>query len=104
MWRILDMVTHKTDQYGDRFIDHGMIDLQRIERVGNMDSPRVLTTHLPLTSLPNQVKDKRTKIVHVYRNPKAVLVSMFFQQKTSIRMPDITLDKLDEMFCAEKGT
>ncbi|KAK7471661.1 hypothetical protein BaRGS_00035708, partial [Batillaria attramentaria] len=103
MWRILDLIVNKTTDYGDRCTDFGFIDAQLVERVNNLASPRVLTSHVPLQYLPKQVKAKRTKLVHVYRNPKAVLVSMYFMMKTSGLMPDITLDKVAMNFVSDQG-
>nr|KAG5704620.1 hypothetical protein BaRGS_025262 [Batillaria attramentaria] len=61
-----------------------MIDFVDVEEIDEQPSPRTLNTHLPFSMLPVQeIKDKRTKIVHVYRNPKAVVVSMYFMAKTA---------------------
>nr|KAG5688463.1 hypothetical protein BaRGS_011901 [Batillaria attramentaria] len=103
VWRIMDLLVNKTTDYGDRCTDYGFLDLQLVERVNNLDSPRILSTHLPLQYIPKQVKVKRPKLVHVYRNPKAVLVSMYFMMKNGNMMPDITLDKLEMTFSSDKG-
>ncbi|KAM8738335.1 amine sulfotransferase-like [Acanthopagrus schlegelii] len=39
--------------------------------------PRMFGSHLPPDMLPLQVKDKRIKVVYVWRNPKDVLVSFY---------------------------
>ncbi|KAK7485849.1 hypothetical protein BaRGS_00022844, partial [Batillaria attramentaria] len=93
VWRILDLLTHESADYGDRYFTHGLLDMQRVDRLNNMAPPRVLTTHLPLQFLPRQVKDKRTRIVHMYRNPKALITSMYFMLKDSGLQPDLTLDE-----------
>uniref|UniRef100_A0A672JJ29 Sulfotransferase n=1 Tax=Salarias fasciatus TaxID=181472 RepID=A0A672JJ29_SALFA len=39
--------------------------------------PRLFRTHLPPDMLPREVKNKKLKIVYVWRNPKDVLVSFY---------------------------
>ncbi|XP_068183839.1 amine sulfotransferase-like isoform X2 [Antennarius striatus] len=40
--------------------------------------PRTFNSHLPPDMLPHGVKDKQVKVVYVWRNPKDVLVSMYY--------------------------
>nr|KAG5698797.1 hypothetical protein BaRGS_032216 [Batillaria attramentaria] len=103
VWRILDLLTHESADYGDRYFTHGLLDMQRVDRLNNMAPPRVLTTHLPLQFLPRQVKDKRTRIVHMYRNPKALITSMYFMLKDSGLQPDLTLDEAVDRCGAKHG-
>ena len=57
-----------------------------------------------------QVTDKRTKLVHVYRNPRAVLVSMYFQNKTAEGLKTmgdlskVTLEGMGGVFMTGQGT
>ncbi|KAK7471663.1 hypothetical protein BaRGS_00035710, partial [Batillaria attramentaria] len=102
VWRILDMVVNKSSEYSHRVVDAGFLDQQHVDSMENMASPRVMSTHLPLTSLPKQVKARRTKLVHVYRDPKAVTVSLYFQWKTSGKVNDITMEKVVDAFNTEK--
>nr|KAG5688462.1 hypothetical protein BaRGS_011900 [Batillaria attramentaria] len=103
VWRILDMVVNKSSEYSHRVVDAGFLDQQHVDSMENMASPRVMSTHLPLTALPKQVKARRTKLVHVYRDPKAVTVSLYFQWKTSGKVNDITMEKVVDAFNTEKG-
>ncbi|KAM7340629.1 amine sulfotransferase-like [Alexandromys fortis] len=43
----------------------------------NMPSPRIFASHLPYYLVPKGLKDKKTKILYIYRNPKDVLISFF---------------------------
>lgn len=48
------------------------------EDLDQMKSPRVLNTHFPFRMLPTQSKEKKTKIVLVLRNPKDLVVSLYY--------------------------
>ncbi|KAK7088565.1 sulfotransferase 1B1-like [Littorina saxatilis] len=105
MYRVIDMLQRGSTQYYDRNADSTFLDAQLIERLSELASPRVLVTHLPFDHLPQQVKDKRTKIVHVYRNPRAVLVSFYHMMKTfKLNTPEYsetTLDKTADLFFSD---
>ena len=59
-----------------------MLEIVDAESLEQMPSPRVINTHLPFSMLPvSEVKSKQLKIIHVYRNPKDVCVSMFHFMK-----------------------
>ncbi|KAI8570826.1 hypothetical protein RHMOL_Rhmol01G0067100 [Rhododendron molle] len=49
-----------------------------VEDVDNLPSPRIFATHIPYTSLPNSIMDSGCKIVYVCRDPKDVLISMWY--------------------------
>ncbi|CAL1384861.1 unnamed protein product [Linum trigynum] len=67
-------------------------------------SNRLLQTHLPYTCLPEAVRNSGCKIVHVTRNPKDTLVSMWhFFNKIVKRDPDtdpFPLEGAVESFCS----
>jgi hypothetical protein len=48
-----------------------------ISTVDNISSPRALNTHAPYRWLPKQHIENGGKIVHVLRNPKDVIVSLY---------------------------
>ncbi|XP_033728428.1 sulfotransferase 1C4-like [Pecten maximus] len=58
------------------------LDFAPMERVDALDSPRVLVSHLYPQHIPEFVKEKKCKIVYIYRNPKDTAVSMqsFFKR------------------------
>ena len=108
MYRVIDMLQRGQAVYDKRMADSTFLDVQRIERMVELDSPRLLISHMPFDLLPEQVMAKRTKMVHVYRNPRAVLVSLYFQMKTAkpisgMTEEDISLDKIAARFFSNKS-
>ncbi|TEA32478.1 amine sulfotransferase-like [Orcinus orca] len=49
---------------------------QKVDHV-NRPSPRLFTSHLPYYLAPKGLKNRKAKIVYIYRNPKDVLTSYF---------------------------
>ncbi|KAH1172599.1 hypothetical protein KIL84_016438 [Mauremys mutica] len=77
--------------------------------IRNMDyvrrpSPRLFATHLPYYLVPRDLKNRRTKVIYVARNPKDVAVSYFHYSSLSVlleTMPDFNI--FLERFLARKG-
>ena len=81
-----------------------MLEATQIVEVEKMASPRVMNTHVPAFMLPKQVKDKKVKIIHVYRNVKDVFVSLYFHFKQYPGRETLTLEKLfNQSFFSEKS-
>ncbi|XP_044864880.1 amine sulfotransferase-like isoform X1 [Mauremys mutica] len=76
--------------------------------IRNMDyvrrpSPRLFATHLPYYLVPRDLKNRRTKVIYVARNPKDVAVSYFHYSSLSVlleTMPDFNI--FLERFLARK--
>ena len=108
MYRVIDMLQRGQAVYDKRCVESTFLDLQRIELISELDSPRLLSSHVPFDLLPEQVKAKRTKMVHVYRNPRAVLVSVYFQTNNAKPVSgmigeDISLDKKAAIFFSNES-
>ncbi|XP_034380863.1 amine sulfotransferase-like isoform X2 [Arvicanthis niloticus] len=64
-----------------------------------MSSPRIFTTHLPYYLVPKGLKEKKTKTLYIYRNPKDVLISFFhFSNWVVTFEPTDTIDNYLEKF------
>uniref|UniRef100_G3U845 Sulfotransferase n=1 Tax=Loxodonta africana TaxID=9785 RepID=G3U845_LOXAF len=50
----------------------------------NQPSPHLFTSHLPYYLVLKGLKNKKAKIVYIYRNPKDVLVSYFLHSKLTV--------------------
>lgn len=48
-----------------------------LRQVKDAPSPRVLSTHVPFPLLPKQLREKRCKVIYVYRHPKDAIVSYY---------------------------
>ncbi|KAJ1704020.1 hypothetical protein LUZ63_003799 [Rhynchospora breviuscula] len=72
----------------------------RSQIIENVPSPRVMSTHLPYSLLPYSITESNCRIVYVWRDPKDVLVSMwYFVQKIMGGADKIaTFDQFYEMF------
>ncbi|GFN76821.1 sulfotransferase 1c4 [Plakobranchus ocellatus] len=82
MVEILHMLTARTTNYSERLKEHDQLEfINDLDSLEHDPSPRVLNTNCYMAHLPEEIAEKKVKIVHVIRNPKDVLVSMYFHMK-----------------------
>ncbi|XP_058525180.1 amine sulfotransferase-like [Ochotona princeps] len=62
--------------------------------IGNRPSPRLFASHLPYYLTPKGLKNKKAKVIYVYRNPKDILVS-YFHLENSLNLFEAT-DTIDD--------
>ena len=90
-------------EYENRTKEFNMMEATDVEVMQKEPSPRLLNTHLPIRMLPNQVKDgKKVKVIHVYRNPKDVVVSMYFHIVQTKMGDKLNMGMMAGMFLSEK--
>ncbi|MBA0732192.1 hypothetical protein Gogos_016298 [Gossypium gossypioides] len=65
-------------------------------------SPRLLSSHIPYTSLPNSMTDSQSyRFIYICRDPKDVLVSkwLFMNKLRPKELAPISLEEAFELFC-----
>ena len=83
-------------KHEERTKEFAMMEATEIEKIQDQPSPRLLNTHLPVHMLPVQVKGKRVKVIHVYRNVKDVVVSLLFHIR---QYPERRGTPLEDLVC-----
>ncbi|KAJ3677309.1 hypothetical protein LUZ60_003033 [Juncus effusus] len=73
----------------------------RSSLLGAIPSPRILSTHLPYSILPESVTSSNCRIIYVCRDPKDVLVSQYHFVHESLNMGDQKgpFNEIFDMFC-----
>nr|XP_033793848.1 sulfotransferase 6B1-like [Geotrypetes seraphini] len=71
-------------------------NLEKLERIIQQPSPRVLTTHLHHNNIPKSFFKKKVKKIVVFRNPKDTAVSFFHFHNNNPRLP--SFKSWDEFF------
>lgn len=98
MWEVGSMLLAGKADYQHQTKGHLMLEATEIEKIEALPSPRLLNTHLPVSMLPNQVKEKGIKVIHVYRNVKDVFVSLYFNITDFSGTDELTWDIYEKMF------
>ena len=95
-------------EYEKRTKEFAMMEATDIEKIESEPSPRVFNTHLPLRLLSGNVKEKKVKVIHLYRNVKDVFVSLYFHIKQYVPDGSLTFEMVENYLfkeCAgEHGT
>ncbi|XP_070204135.1 sulfotransferase 1A1-like [Littorina saxatilis] len=92
LWETTSMLLAGKADYDARTKEFAMMEAVEIEKIQDQPSPRILNTHVPVHMLPAQVKDKKVKVIHVYRNVKDVTVSLYFHAKQNPGMENFTTE------------
>ncbi|XVE90903.1 hypothetical protein DITRI_Ditri20bG0113700 [Diplodiscus trichospermus] len=103
---------NEEDDYQDPLVrNHPAVYVQTLEvqvftakqppDISGMKSPRLFHTHLPYSALPDSIKNSKSKIVYIARNPKDTLVSMwhFFNKLRTPEQSPYPFEKAFDCFC-----
>ncbi|XWS60407.1 hypothetical protein CRYUN_Cryun07bG0034000 [Craigia yunnanensis] len=74
---------------------------QSVFNLNAFPSPRLLSTHMPYTLLPDSVASSGCRFVYICRDPKDVLVSkwLFVNKLRPKELPPLSLQEAFELFC-----
>ena len=83
------------------FVDAKNTDKNVSLDLSNMEPPRLMSTHMPYSSLPTSVKESECRVVCMARNPMDTFVSMwkFLTQIHPEFLQQMTIDNYSEIFC-----
>lgn len=84
VWEILVMLKRGNAEYETKTKEAAFLDFRSPEVVGSLPSPRILNCHYPCKLIPKEMLQKKTKIVHVMRNPKDAFVSFYHHSNTML--------------------
>ena len=81
------MLVNKTAELGKNAKVNTMLEaLPDLSILESLPSPRILDTHFQFQYLPQKHIENRCKIVHMMRNPKDVMVSIYYYAKYDIML------------------
>ncbi|WAR01374.1 ST1B1-like protein [Mya arenaria] len=86
VWEIVQMLRKGKAEYEKDVKEAAFVDFRATDQLEEIPSPRVLNCHFPVKNTPRQVFEKGTKIIHVQRNPKDVVVSFFHHSTKMAKM------------------
>lgn len=103
LWEMSHMLLTGKVEYAQRSKENLMIDFITKDGIDKLPSPRLLNTHLLFSMLPvGEMKKKGVRVLHVYRNPKDTLVSMYFHfRQVFPHLKDYSLLQFLEMYLRE---
>ncbi|KAK0055003.1 sulfotransferase 1A1-like isoform X2 [Biomphalaria pfeifferi] len=95
LWEVTQMLLRQTTDYEKRTKEQVMLESPGgLERADQEPSPRILNSHNPFVHLPQEIISKKTKIIHVIRNPKDTAVSAFWHTKTIFNAKELQFQEL----------
>ncbi|XP_046583020.1 sulfotransferase 1B1-like [Haliotis rubra] len=77
LWEVISMILHEDLEYRENVRGMDMLDFAPMSLLDSIKSPRVLGCHFRFQFLPKEVLTKKSKVVYVLRDPKAVAVSFY---------------------------
>jgi hypothetical protein len=93
-WEIINMLMKGTTDYEKMSKARRQLEFHMPAEFDDMPRPRVFNTHYLLHHIPKQAVEKKCKIIVVQRNPKDVVVSMYYHLKgMGMLIGDTTFDE-----------
>lgn len=81
VWEIVSMLLKGSAEYDKSIKEQNMIDFHFPEEFDNLKSPRVLNSHFTWRHLPEEIREKKCRIIFLQRNPKDTVVSYYHHMK-----------------------
>lgn len=92
VWEIVHMLVSGRAEYEARTKEHLMVEMVELDTITSQPSPRFINSHLRLRHLPRELVTKRSKVIHLTRNPKDIVVSLYFHMTQMKHFPqDLTI-------------
>ncbi|XP_067672183.1 sulfotransferase 1A2-like [Haliotis asinina] len=82
VWEITRELLTGEITHDDVTMSQTFMEMGSEERYANLPSPRILNSHLRMKHLPDDVLNKKIKVITVLRNPKDMAVSYYNFSKT----------------------
>ena len=101
-YEIVDMLRNNSSEFTKHMPP--LIDMLPVEKLMQVPDG-VLVSHLLPQHMPKDATQKRCKLVHIYRNPKDVIVSFFnFLKKTKegAMMQDMEFDVFFDLYITDQ--
>ncbi|XP_021731981.1 cytosolic sulfotransferase 15-like [Chenopodium quinoa] len=99
------LLTHNPHELVPQF-ESNIYRKSKSPNLSTIKSPRLFGTHVPFLSLPSSIKDSKSKIIYIFRNPFDTFVSSWlFYQKTDdckANMMSNMFNQFFDMFCEGK--
>ncbi|KAJ8299713.1 hypothetical protein KUTeg_023773 [Tegillarca granosa] len=98
LWEIVNMLIKGNAEYEKGRKIPTVIEHAKQEHLGEMTSPRVLSTHMKFEYIPKDFIQKKCKIVYIQRNPKDVAVSFYKYRNSEFESMNISWEDYLYMF------
>ncbi|KAH9489341.1 hypothetical protein Btru_051677 [Bulinus truncatus] len=93
LWEVTQMLLRQTTEYEKRTKEQVMLETPGgLDRAEQELSPRILNSHNVMAHLPQEIISKKTKIIHVIRNPKDVITSYYWHIKSMFGLEDFSFE------------
>jgi len=100
LWEITKMLLNGSAEISKKVKEFCMLEMTQLENIDKEESPRVINSHNFFCHLPQELFTKKTKIIHIVRNPKDTFTS--FYHMMSHRHPDLSFDGMLKAYMQNK--